>query len=142
MDDQGRFVSTGELPQARVAEVVEQAFEAFRANTDGAVSDVYPALARAEADGFGLCLAGTDAATYEAGDSRQPFTIMSVAKPFVFALVCQEVGLDAVRDLVGVNATGLPFNSIQAVERSPGGRTNPMVNSGAIATTSLVPGDS
>lgn len=142
MDDQGRFVSTGQLPRAAVADVVHQAYAAYRANREGEVSQVYPALARADADGYGLCLAGTDAATYEAGDSRRPFTIMSVAKPFVFALVCQERGLDAVRDLVGVNATGLPFNSIQAVERSPGGRTNPMVNSGAIATTSLVPGHS
>lgn len=49
--------------------------------------------------------------------------------------------LSRVRQLVGVNASGLPFNSVQSVERSPGGRTNPMVNPGAIATTSLVPGD-
>nr|WP_167216111.1 glutaminase [Kribbella shirazensis] len=34
---------------------------------------------------------------------RWPFTIMSVAKPFVFALVCQAVGVGAVRKLVGVN---------------------------------------
>ena len=42
---------------------------------------------------------------------------------------------------LGVNATGLPFNSLEAVEQSADGRTNPMVNPGAIATTSLVPGD-
>jgi len=39
-----------------------------------------------------------------------------------------------------VNATGLAFNSLEGIERNPDGRTNPMVNSGAIATTSLVPG--
>jgi glutaminase len=78
----------------------------------------------------------------EAGDSRSPFPIMSVAKPFVLALVCEDLGLDRVRELVGVNATGLPFNAVQAVERSPRGRTNPMVNPGAIATTSLVGGSS
>jgi glutaminase len=38
------------------------------------------------------------------------------------------------------NGTGLPFNSLEAVERSNDGRTNPMVNSGAIAATSLIPG--
>ena len=65
---------------------------------------------------------------------------MSVSKPFVFALVCAAVGVDAVRRRVGVNATGLAFNSATAVERDPQGRTNPMVNPGAIATTSLVPG--
>ena len=44
------------------------------------------------------------------------------------------------REKIGANATGLAFNSLAAVEQSPDGRTNPMVNAGAIATTSLVPG--
>jgi glutaminase len=78
---------------------------------------------------------------HAAGDADYGFTIMSVAKPFVFALVCQALGPEAARQQVGVNATGLPFNSLAAVERSQDGRTNPMVNAGAIATTSLAPGD-
>ena len=65
---------------------------------------------------------------------------MSVAKPFTFALVCEELGPEEMRERVGVNATGRPFNSLAGVEESPDGRTNPMVNSGAIATTSLAPG--
>lgn len=65
---------------------------------------------------------------------------MSVAKPFVFALVCDVLGPDQVRTRIGVNATGLPFNSVSAIERSPDGTTNPMVNAGAIAVTSLLPG--
>jgi glutaminase len=68
------------------------------------------------------------------------FTVMSVSKPFVFALVCDAVGSEAVRERVGVNATGLPFNALAAIERGVDGRTNPMVNPGAIAATSLVPG--
>jgi glutaminase len=74
------------------------------------------------------------------GDGDHEFTIMSVSKPFVFALVCQALGHERLREEVGVNSTGLPFNSLAAIERSPDGRTNPMVNAGAIATTSLVPG--
>ena len=66
---------------------------------------------------------------------------MSVSKPFLFALVCDLIGPTEARDRLGVNATGLPFNSLAAIESSPDGRTNPMVNSGAIATTSLVPGE-
>jgi glutaminase len=65
---------------------------------------------------------------------------MSVSKPFIFALVCEALGAEQVRDKLGVNSTGLPFNSLAAIERSEDGRTNPMVNPGAIATTSLVPG--
>ncbi|HEY3560145.1 MAG TPA: glutaminase, partial [Kribbella sp.] len=138
-----RYVSTGDLPGvASVALLVEAAYERFHGIADGAVSDVYPALARVDPNTFGLCVAGVDGRRFETGDSRCPFTIMSVAKPFVFALISQAIGYDEVRKLVGVNATGLAFNSVQAVERSSGGRTNPMVNPGAIATTSLTPGKS
>jgi glutaminase len=93
-------------------------------------------------DLFGICLAGTSGALYAAGDSDQEFSIMSVSKPFVFALICEALGHDRAREMVGVNATGLAFNSLAAIERDPDGRTNPMVNAGAIATTSLTPGDS
>jgi glutaminase len=100
---------------------------------------VYPALAQVSPDLFGICVAGTNGRLFQAGDAEHEFTIMSVSKPFVFALVCERLGPDEMRARVGVNGTGLPFNSLEAVERSPDGRTNPMVNAGAIATTSLAP---
>ena len=135
------FVSTGRLPASEtVAALVDEAHARFRANTEGAVSDVYPTLARSPADLFGLSVAGTNGAVHAVGDWDVPFTIMSVSKPFVFAFVCDRLGPEAARDHLGVNATGLPFNALAAVERAPDGRTNPMVNPGAIATTSLVPG--
>jgi glutaminase len=67
---------------------------------------------------------------------------MSVSKPFLFALVCDSIGAATVRDLVGVNATGFPFNSLAGIEFGQDGKTNPMVNAGAIAVTSLVAGAS
>lgn len=137
------FVSTGHLPpDARVAELVAAAYERFRSNDDGQNADVYPALARVPRDLFGICVVGTSGNVYAAGDAEHEFTVMSVSKPFVFALVCQALGAEQVRERIGVNATGLAFNSLAAIERGDQGRTNPMVNSGAIATTSLVPGDS
>lgn len=119
---------------------VEAAYRSCREDDSGALSTVYPALADADPTHFGVALASVDGALVTTGEAATPFTIMSVAKPFVLALVCEAVGLDRVRDLVGVNATGLAFNSAYAVERSADGRTNPMVNAGAIATTSLTPG--
>ena len=91
-------------------------------------------------DLFGLCVVGVNGAAYASGESDHLFSIMSVSKPFVFALVCEALGPEAARRRVGVNATGLPFNSLEAIERSGDGRTNPMVNPGAIAATSLAPG--
>jgi glutaminase len=91
-------------------------------------------------DLFGVCVVGTSGHVYAVGDAEHEFTIMSVSKPFVFALVCEAIGHEEARRRLGVNATGLAFNSLGAIEQSGDGRTNPMVNSGAIAATSLVPG--
>lgn len=138
-----RHVSTGLLPDsATVAAVLDRTRRRFATVDDGRLSTVYPALGRADPLCFGLALVGANGAIHEAGDARVPFTIMSVAKPFVFALVGERIGADRVRRFVGVDPTGLPFNSAHAVERNAGGRTNPMVNAGAIATTSLLPGSS
>ena len=119
---------------------VQEAHAQFRDVGEGVCSQVYPALAAVRPELFGICVANVGGAVVAAGDAEVGFTIMSVAKPFVFALVCDALGSEAVRDEVGVNATGLPFNSLTAVEQSDDGRTNPMVNTGAIATTSLAPG--
>ncbi len=120
--------------------LVDDAHERFRANTEGETSPVYPALRDAPPDRFGIAVAATSGALHTVGDAEDEFAIMSVSKPFVFALVCDALGAEQLRTDVGANATGLPFNSLEAVERSEDGRTNPMVNPGAIATTSLVPG--
>jgi glutaminase len=139
--DHSSYISTGHLPVPEmVQKLVAEAHERFKSNTDGENSTVYPALARVPSDLFGICMAGTNGSLYEVGDDGHEFSIMSVSKPFVFALVCQTVGAQAARERLGVNATGLAFNSLAAVERGDDGRTNPMVNAGAIATTSLVPG--
>jgi glutaminase len=136
------YVSTGTLPDPMlVRELVDEAHRRFRADRGGVVAQAYPALARVPAELFGVCVVGVEGAVYRAGDADLEFTMMSVSKPFVFALVCELIGASDVRDMVGVNGTGFPFNSLAAIERSPDGRTNPMVNAGAIATTSLVPGD-
>jgi glutaminase len=140
-DREPGYISTGHLPPPPgVQDLVESAHARFAANTDGEVSGVYPALARVQRDLFGICLVGVDGAVHEVGDTRHDFTIMSISKPFVFALVCQDIGPAAARAKLGVNSTGLPFNSVAAIEASVDGRTNPMVNPGAIMATSLVPG--
>lgn len=135
------FFSPGVLPPAtQLATAVAEAHARFAGVDDGEPSDVYPVLQRARRDAFGITVVGVNGGTHVAGDVDETFTMMSVAKPFVFALVCSEIGVDEARDAIGVNATGRAFNSLEAVPAAPGGRTNPMVNPGAIATTSRVPG--
>jgi glutaminase len=97
-------------------------------------------LARADPRSFGACVVGVSGATAAAGDSTTPFSIQSVSKPFVFALVCQDLGHQRARELLGANSTGMAFNSVLAVELNDQRVMNPMVNAGAMATTSLVAG--
>jgi glutaminase len=134
-------VSTGRLPVPdQVRALLYEAHERCKSTADGENADHYPALAEVPRDLFGICVAGIDGATYAVGDAEYPFTIMSVSKPFVFALVAQALGADEARAKLGVNGTGLPFNSVMAIELNADRLTNPMVNSGALATTSLSPG--
>ncbi len=134
-------VSTGHLPASdTVRGLVAEAHQLFKANKDGVVADYIPVLAKVPADLFGICVVGVNGAIHTAGDAEHEFSIQSVSKPFVFALVCQAIGAEVAREKIGVNSTGLPFNSVMAVELNTDRTMNPMVNAGAIAATSLVPG--
>lgn len=135
-------VSTGHLPDAQtVKRSVEAAYERVRTADAGKVADYIPALAKVPPHLFGLAVVGVNGSLHVAGDAAYEFSIQSISKPFVFALICQAIGEDQARQKLGVNSTGLPFNSVIALERINEGTSNPMVNAGAIAATSLAPGE-
>jgi glutaminase len=137
------WISTGHLPsEAVVSELVEQAHRRFATVREGTVASYIPALAAADPELFAIAVASTGGQVFEAGVVGQSFSIQSLSKPFLYALICEAIGEREARDKLGVNSTGLPFNSVQAVERAEDGLSNPMVNAGAIAATSLVPGES
>ena len=93
--DSVNYVSTGSLPPREfVTALVAEAHERFKSNTDGKNSDVYPALASVPSELFGVCVVGTSGNVYAVGDTDHEFSIMSVSKPFVFALVCQVMGAE------------------------------------------------
>ncbi len=134
-------VSTGYLPaEGDVWAAVVDGYERFRQVEDGNVPDYIPALAAAPADAFGVCVAGVNGGTVAIGDADVEFTIQSISKVFVFALVCDALGHQEARRKLGVNSTGLPFDSVMGIELNATRTMNPMVNAGALATTSLVPG--
>jgi len=134
-------VSTGQLPAPeRVRELVTEAHDRFRSVADGRNADYIQALASVPSELFAIAVAGTTGEIYAVGDADVEFSIQSVSKPFVFALVRDALGGDEARARLGVNATGLAFNSVMAIELHEGRTVNPLVNAGAIATTSLAPG--
>src|SRR6478752_457820 len=136
------LISTGELPSDEaIAALVTRVYENYRGVDVGVVADYIPALAAVPPDLFGISVAGVGGRSFSIGDAEHPFSIQSVSKPFVFALVCDALGSEVARSKLGVNATGMAFNSVMAVELNETRTMNPMVNAGAIATTSLIPGE-
>jgi glutaminase len=108
----------------------------FLAETGGEVASYIPELSKADPDRFGISLATLDGHVYEVGDTRMPFTIQSISKPFVFALALDSLGAARVENVIGVEPSGDPFNSIRLnAENHP---FNPMVNAGAIACSGLI----
>src|SRR5436305_5244787 len=108
----------------------------FSADTGGAVADYIPELGKADPAHFGISLATLDGHVYEVGDTKVPFTIQSMSKPFVFALALDTLGAARVESVIGVEPSGDPFNSIRLnAENHP---FNPMVNAGAITCSGLI----
>jgi glutaminase len=120
---------------------LESLHERFRALSDGAVATYIPELALADPSWFGISVATADGYVYEVGDTRQPFTIQSISKPFVYGLALEDHGKAAVLERIGVEPTGDAFNEI-SLESLTGRPRNPMINAGAIAASSLVRGES
>ncbi len=134
-------VSTGELPTPEVVEsLLAEVFERYRSVTEGAVADYIPALAETDPSLFGISMFSVTGRCASIGDASHLFSLQSISKAFVFALVCEAIGHEEAHRQLGVNATGLAFNSVMAIELNEERTMNPMVNAGAMATTSLVPG--
>lgn len=121
---------------------VNAAYEKYKSLKEGKNADYIPALAKVNSDLFGIALITADGKVYTAGDVTSEVSIQSVSKVFTMARVFQQSGEKAVEDNIGVDATGQAFNSIVAIEQYKGKEMNPLVNAGAITTTSMIEGGS
>lgn len=119
---------------------VDAALVAGRQRHGGANAHYIPFLASVPSELFGVAVMTADGVLVTAGDTDYAFAIESISKVFTLALVAENIGAVAVRKKVGASATGLPFNSVMALELHHGKPLSPLVNAGAIATASLVPG--
>jgi glutaminase len=132
-------VSTGSLPgEDLVRAVVTQAHADSLGVHEGLVATYIPQLAAADPDACAVSVVSVRGQSVEVGDVGEQFSIQSVSKPFVLALACDAMGAELTRERLGANATGMPFNSVMAVELNEKRTMNPMVNAGAIAATSLL----
>jgi len=126
--------------QSPIQSYLETLHELIAPNTSGAVASYIPELTKADPDWFGICLVTMDGVAYSVGDADQPFTIQSISKPFTYGTALADRGRDFIASRVGVEPSGDAFNSI-SLDPQTGAPLNPMINAGAIATTSLVAGN-
>lgn len=127
-----------------IQSVLNAAHAKFKDVKDGANADYIPALAKVDPQIFGIALVTTDGKVYTAGDIESEVSIQSISKVFTMARVIEDQGRDSIVKRIGVDPTGMRFNSIVSIEfaqKALGGpEINPLVNPGAITATSMVPG--
>jgi glutaminase len=129
---------------AQYQAAVDAAYSKYDNLQEGKNADYIPALAKVDSKIYGIALITTDGKAYTAGDLKSQVSIQSISKVFTMAKVMQDQGPDIIANTIGVDATGMRFNSIVAVEFSKkvlgGPEINPLVNPGAITTTSMIGG--
>jgi glutaminase len=122
-----------------VQRYLDQLVAEYAVVDDGELANYIPELTRVDTTGFGLTLSSSDGFLYESGDARTQFTIQSISKPFTYALALDVAGQEVVDAKIGVEPSGDAFNEI-SVDPHTKTPKNAMINAGAIAAVSLVPG--
>ena len=129
---------------AEIQAALDGAYTKYKDLKEGKNADYIPALAKVDSNIFGIALVTADGKVYTTGDVKSQVSIQSISKVFTLAKVIEEQGPEAIAKTIGVDATGMRFNSIVSIEfsqKSLGGpEMNSLVNPGAIATTSMVKG--
>src|SRR5512137_2253408 len=130
--------------EADINTALQAAYAKYKDLQEGKNADYIPALAKVDPKIFGIALVTADGKVYTAGDVKSEVSIQSISKVFTMAKVIEESGPDAIAGTIGVDATGMRFNSIVSIEISQkalgGPEMNALVNPGAIAATSMVKG--
>jgi glutaminase len=123
---------------------LDAAYARYKDIQEGANADYIPALAKVDPNTYGIALVTSGGKVYTAGDVKSEVSIQSISKVFTMAKVMEEQGVDAITQRIGVEATGMRFNSIISIEVAQqvrgGPELNPLVNPGAITATSMVQG--
>jgi glutaminase len=119
---------------------IDNAYAKLKDVKEGKNADYIKELALVDPNIYGIAIVTVDGQTFTKGDLESRVSIQSISKVFTAAKVIEEQGARAVMEKIGVDATGLRFNSIVAIELQKGKEINPLVNPGAIAATSLIAG--
>jgi glutaminase len=129
------------MSKRNIDAILKEAYNKFKDVKEGKNADYIKELAYVDSRIFGISLVTTDGHIYNVGDNASMVSIQSVSKCITLAQIIEESGYKDIEEKIGVDATGLPFNSIVAVEEHKGKEINALVNPGAIAAVSMVIGN-
>lgn len=121
---------------SRLETELHEIYHTVRDNSDGAVADYIPQLKRADPEKFGIAVCTVDGQRFSVGDTNDLFCVQSMCKPINYSLALEEHGIAAVHRHVGREPSGRGFNELSLTDI--GLPHNPMINSGAIMTCSLL----
>ena len=122
----------------KLAVVMQQALDEAKTNMDGENASYIPFLASVPSELTGLAFVSVTGEVIQLQDANYKFAIESISKIMTLGLVLEQSGADALHTKVGAEPTGMPFNSVLALELHQGKPLTPLVNAGAMATVSLV----
>lgn len=104
--------------------------------TSGENADYIPQLARVDPEQYGVSVCTIDGQRHNIGDTTTYFSVQSCCKPINYAIALETLGEEYVHRYVGREPSGQAFNELLLNKR--GKPHNPLINSGAIMTTSLL----
>ncbi|MGO1884237.1 MAG: glutaminase A [Citricoccus sp.] len=122
-----------------VQEYLDRLVEQIRPHDQGTNYQAVPSAASMDPSLFGLALTTVEGHCYAAGDADHTFSLQSISKAFTYGMALEDLGPERVQEKIDVEPSGDPFNEI-SLQAGTGRPDNPMINAGAIATTSLIKG--
>ncbi len=120
---------------------MQRAFDAYKDLEEGSNIHYIPILKNIDSNLTALVFMDTYGNKIELGDYNYEFAIESISKIMTLGLVLNEYGTEIIKEKVGNSATGLPFNSVLALELHDGKPMSALVNAGAMSTVSIIEGN-
>jgi glutaminase len=122
----------------QIKDAAQEAYNLYKDNTGGKNADYIPYLANIDSKLFGISICLMNGEKIQLGDYQYKFGIESVSKVLTAILILRQYGAQKVLEMIGADATGLPFNSIMAILLENDHPSTPLVNAGAISADSMV----
>ncbi len=118
--------------------VLKESYEKYKGLKEGVNASYIPYLEKINPELCAISVVTVDGETISMGDDKFKFAIESISKVCTLALAMQDIGINGIRKKIGDSPTGLPFNSVIALELHKDKPLSPLVNAGAMATTSII----